>query len=435
MKKDNKYNEIELRSDEYQEVLENVPSWILRYGILLIGGIFIILLIGSIIFKYPETLSTTITLTGTNPSVRLVAKKTGKLQEFRTKNGQIVNTGEYLCIIENAAETNDILYLRKYLSTFNPNYTDLYLPIKSLKLGEIQALYSSFYSTLLNYVEFKKIRYYEKKIEVYKEKIKEYDGYYKNLVVEKQIKKEQLLLSKNQIDRDANLYSKKVLSTEDLEISKDKYLQSTISYVNMESNIKNLSIQTTQIKDDILNAESELRESQNKFITELKTLSDQLIYEIKNWELNYVLKAPIKGKVIFSNYWTINQNVIEGEYIITISPLDEGSLFGKALLPTERSGMVEKGQRVNIKFTNFPENKFGKIRGIVRNISTIPYDKENKYYIVEIGLPNGLKTSYNKSLPYLPEMQGQADIITNDQTLFERLFLPIKRAWKENVVQ
>lgn len=75
-------HKIELKSEEFQEVLGRVPSWILRYGIILIGILFLMLLGGSAIFKYPETVTATMTLTGTNPPAALIAKESGKLKEI-----------------------------------------------------------------------------------------------------------------------------------------------------------------------------------------------------------------------------------------------------------------------------------------------------------------------------------------------------------------
>jgi HlyD family secretion protein len=48
-------------------------------------------------------------------------------------------------------------------------------------------------------------------------------------------------------------------------------------------------------------------------------------------------------------------------------------------------------------------------------------------------LPDGLMTTYKKELPYLPNMQGRADIITEDITLLERFFMPIKKALSEGL--
>ena len=59
--------------------------------------------------------------------------------------------------------------------------------------------------------------------------------------------------------------------------------------------------------------------------------------------------------------------------------------------------------------------------------------KKKKIYIVEILLPKGLITSYNKELPYLLEMEGKAEIITDDLSLLERFLLPIKKVLKENL--
>ena len=42
------YKEIELRSEEVQEVMSHVPVWILRWGITVLFCIVIILLIGKI---------------------------------------------------------------------------------------------------------------------------------------------------------------------------------------------------------------------------------------------------------------------------------------------------------------------------------------------------------------------------------------------------
>jgi HlyD family secretion protein len=104
------------------------------------------------------------------------------------------------------------------------------------------------------------------------------------------------------------------------------------------------------------------------------------------------------------------------------------------MLPIARSGKVRIGQKVNIRLQNFPENEYGILRGIVSNISLVPAQTgETVYYTVEITLPNKLITTYKKELPSLPNMQGQADIITDDISLLERLVLPVKRILKESV--
>ncbi|WP_298650356.1 hypothetical protein [uncultured Proteiniphilum sp.] len=115
-------------------------------------------------------------------------------------------------------------------------------------------------------------------------------------------------------------------------------------------------------------------------------------------------------------------------------------IFGKALLPIARSGKVKIGQKVNIRLENFPENEFGILEGQVKNISLVPISAgqaatENaaEYYTIDIILPDRLTTTYKKELPYLPHMQGRADIVTEDISLLERFFLPMKRILSESL--
>jgi len=126
--------------------------------------------------------------------------------------------------------------------------------------------------------------------------------------------------------------------------------------------------------------------------------------------------------------------VTAGSVVFTIIPNGKIPIIGKALLPVARSGKVKQGQKVNIRLQNFPENEYGILRGTVQHISLVPVQNgEAAYYSVEITLSNGLITTYKKELPYLSDMQGQADIITEDLSLLQRLVLPIKKILKESV--
>ena len=102
--------------------------------------------------------------------------------------------------------------------------------------------------------------------------------------------------------------------------------------------------------------------------------------------------------------------------------------MGKAQLPIERSGKVKTGQRVIIRFNNFPDQEFGIVNGIVNSISLVPLEN---FYQVDIGLPDGLRTNYGKTLPVTHEMKASAEIITEDLRLIERFFMPLKKVFKE----
>ena len=428
---------VELRSEEFQEVLGNVPHWILRWGITILAFVVVILLLGSAFIKYPDVIPARIVLTGINPPVTVVAHSSGKINELYVKDNQEVKAGEYLAVIDNSARTEDILYLKNYLlsdqlSTLNSQLSTL--PDKDLQVGNLQSLYASFYITLFEYLEYKRLLYYPQKTAMTKERIVQYEQQYNNLLRQQKITQEQLSLIQNQYRRDSLLHINGIISKEELEKSKNQYLQSVLSCENMQSSVNNMQIQIAQLKESLLDTGHQDVEKFNGLYTQLLSFISQIKTEIESWELSYVLKSPVAGKITFTNYWTINQNVSSGNEIFNIIPVGDFHVIGKAMLPVARSGKVETGQKVNIRLDNFPENEYGILRGTVQNISLVPAQNgELVYYTVEISLSNQLITTYKKELPCIPNMQGQADIITEDISLLERFILPIKKILKESI--
>ena len=433
---ENRKPEIELRSEEFNEVLSAVPAWIVRWGIAMIACVVLMLLVGSAVFKYPDVISSTVTLTGTTPVSAVVARTSGKLQELYVGNNQQVKANTLLAVIENPAGTNDILRLKELLrQAENSLDTIALVPSQQLRLGSLQSLYSSFYLSMSEYRQFKELAYHLKKIELVKARIVKNEVYYRNMLKQKDLSEVQAKIAHQQYARDSLLGVKGLVSKETVEEAYSRYLQSSLSAENMERSLENLQIQLAQMNESLYDTEYQYLDQKNTLETQLRSLVNQLRAEIDAWEINYALITPIEGEITLTQYWTNNQNVTAGNVVFNIVPTNQGEIVGKAMLPTERSGKVRKGQKVNIRFSNYPDKEFGIVKGIVENISLIPvFDVQNaKSYMVDIELPNGLRTSYNKELPFLPEMEGQADIITEDMSLLERFLMPIRKVITEGL--
>lgn len=431
-----KKHDIDLRSENFNEILGEIPPWILRWGITMITCIVLILLIGSSLFKYPDTINSTITLTGTTPVSGIVARTSGKLQELHVINNQHVKVNTILAIIENPAKTNDIIRLKELIQKVEFKLDTIALiPSQQLQLGNLQSLYSSFYLTMSEYKQFKELAYHLKKIELVKERITQNEVYYKNMLRQKKISEAQIQISHQQYARDSLLGAKDLISKEMVEDSYNHYLQSFLSAENMNRSLENLQIQLAQMHESLYDTEYQYFDKKNTLETQIRSLINQLRTEIGAWEMNYALITPINGEITLTQYWTKNQNVTTGDIVFNIIPDNQGEIIGKALLPTERSGKVKTGQKVNIRFSNYPDKEYGIVRGYIKNISLMPITNgtEKKHYMIDIQLPDGLKTTYNKELPFLPEMEGQADIITEDITLLERLLLPLKKIITESL--
>ncbi|MBS1444692.1 MAG: HlyD family efflux transporter periplasmic adaptor subunit [Odoribacter sp.] len=423
--------DIELRSEEVQEVMGHMPSWILRWGITLFFVIILTLLIGSFFFRYPDTITATMTLTSDNPAVQIIARANGRLTSLYIEDKQKVGSGDYLAVIENTAVTEDILQLRNTLIPIvNEPDTALLLfnAERELKLGNAQSLYTNFLRSLYDFKNYKVLNYYPQKINSLRKQIGKYEVYHRNLIGQLQIQQEQYEIGKKQYDRDSILFEEGILAAADLEVTRTQLLQKRTVYEQLKASIDNLQIQIGDLEADILDYELQQAEKEKVLYQNYSVAAEQLLNEINNWELNYVLKASVSGIVSFTQIRYVNQYVTANEIVFNIVPGEKEQLIGKAMLPAQRSGKVKVGQWVIIRFTSYPDQEFGIVKGQVSSISLVPNQNN---YMIEILLPDGLHTNYKKELPFSPEMEAQADIITDDLRLIERFFMPLKKIFKE----
>ena len=72
------YKDIELRSEEVQEVMNRVPPAILRYGIGVLTAIVGVLLVGSALFRYPESVQVAVTVSTRTPPAYIKCENGGR---------------------------------------------------------------------------------------------------------------------------------------------------------------------------------------------------------------------------------------------------------------------------------------------------------------------------------------------------------------------
>jgi len=168
------------------------------------------------------------------------------------------------------------------------------------------------------------------------------------------------------------------------------------------------------------------KKAQNTLIEAMNILKSRLAY----WEQTFVIRTPIIGRVSFTNFWSKNQQVKKDEIVFTVIPEEQSLIIGRISLPVKGAGKVAAGQKVNIRFENFPYMEYGFIRGSVKSISLIP---NNENYIVEVDLPQDMLTNYNIQLKFSQEMKGSAEIITEDLRLIQRFINPVKSLLKHRI--
>ncbi len=425
--------EVEIRSEEVQEIMGFIPHWIIRWGLTAIFVVVTFLMIGSWFFMYPDIIASTIVVTTENPPANLVARSNGKITELYVRDKQKVREEEYIAIIENSTNHLHLFELKEKLDAMSSFFTYYDNPAseefdKSYSLGELQATYAAFLKSYADYRHFITLSYHQKEINSTRTEIARYKVMQKQLQRQDKIMEEELKMSRDQYQRAIQLYNDKIISKSDFETARSTHLQKEYASETAKTNLANSEIQINRLEQTVLELELQYRESKTRVQLALSQAYENLIGRIAQWEQSYLLKAPISGIVTFTNFWSVNQNVKAGDKVVTVIPEEGGKIIGKVIMPIRGSGKVKVGQRVNIKFANFPHMDYGIVTGIIKSKSLVASDN---FYSLEVDLPNKLRTSYGKDLEFSQEMQGTAEIITEDIRLLERIFKPIKAILKK----
>lgn len=418
---------IELRSESVQDILTQPPHWMIRWGNTVIFIILLLILLMSYIIKYPEFIPAPIIVTSQNPPEKIEARNNLKIEKILIKDHQYVKKDQVLMVMQSTANFKDVLELKKYVDVMTPNNLSSF-PVNQVshfKLGELQGDYNNFAKAYQDEQLFTRLQPYAPENLAANQSISEYRGRIITLKQQKNLEKAKYELTKKNYQRSQELFNQGVIAAVELENEKIKYLQA-------QQNYENINISLSQMEEAISNfnktkSGAAINTEKDKITYSSQTLQlfEQLRKTLKQWEQNYLIISSTDGMVSFQQFFAENQFVKMGDAIVSIFPKNQNKLVGRMSVPAANSGKITPGEKVLIKLDNYRFQEYGIVEGKVQNISLSP-DKDGNYY-VDITLPKGLKTSYNKNLKFDKELRGSAEIVTQDLRLIERFFYQIRK--------
>jgi multidrug resistance efflux pump len=428
-----KGQKIEIRSEEIQDILGQIPSWIVRWGTVVILATVLIILVGSMFVSYPDKKRADILVTTENPPANMVARSSGQIVELFVYDSQFVKINTPLAVIENPADYSDVLSLQYDIEEIKTIIANLdqgeYIPLtNTYTLGEIQSAYAEFINAYENYFQFLDRDYHTQTINSIEEEIRRFQLMNSGLSKQVSIQRREYQLAQRQYVRDSTVHAKGAISDKEVDVSEQNKLSVELKYEQSRQEKESNQIEISKLEQNILNLQLTARKEREQMETVVREAFEKLIGQIDMWEQKFLLNARIDGVVSFTNIYTETQNVLEGDIVMTIIPDNPGEIIGKIRLPIEGSGKVKINQTVNIQFADFPHLEYGMVKGVIRSISQVPEDQQ---YVLEVDLADSLVTYYNIPIPFRQEMMGRAEIITDDRVLIKRIFSPIRSAISE----
>jgi multidrug efflux pump subunit AcrA (membrane-fusion protein) len=418
-------NQIELRSDEVQEILGTPPSWIVRWGtILLFLGVSMMALVGWLI-RYPDVIDAKIVLTTETPPVGVIARTEGPIAQFLVKDNDVVSVNQVIMILQSTANYEDVLKIDKLVTALQKAKIDSFqyvTPLKNIELGEIQSEYSLFVQNLedLKFGKTEKNTSVKSSVSSVTTQISRVKESITFDIRSKERAEGQLVMAQNLFKKQQDLYAAEVLSRVELE-------RERLKLSDIEKQVEAFDENIIRKKNEIISLQKNIGEMNFSEKSDASTSSVRLRESLNNlrsalekWKQTYLLTAPIEGRVSLNNtFFSAKQFVKQGDLLLTIVPNSNDKIVGRVMLPVAGSGKVKENQRVLIRLDNYPYHEFGTLEGKVESKSLVPKDD---LYAIRITMPDSLVTSYRKPIVFQQQLQGSAQIITENKRFLQRIW-------------
>lgn len=371
--------------------------------------------------RYPDIVMAGGVLSSINVPKEVIARADGKLVKLFVAENRQVKTGNVLGYIESTANHEEVLQLSEHLDEasgyIQSDQTDK-LAIGSLhsfdNLGELQGSFQVYMQSLREFSNYLSSGFYLKKKKMLNEDIGYLNQLHATLLYQKAILSQDLLLADSTFKANEILKDQKVISSFDYRTEKSKLLAKEMTLPQITSSIISNENQQHEKRKEIAELENKIQQQKGIFIQALNTFKSQ----VEDWKKKYLLIAPVDGKISFATFLQENQQLKAGQLICFVNPGNAG-YYIEARIPQYNFGKIKDGQPVLLKFAAYPYQEFGSVRGTITAINTIPTDSG---YLAKIELPEGLVTSYRKKVQYRTGLSVQAEIITENKRLLQRLF-------------
>lgn len=418
----------EIRSQEVQELLGHVPKWVVRWGTIVILVILVLFFVLSKTLRYPDIIHSQIQLTTNIPPAEIKANIDGTIQKILISDKQLVEKNQTLAVVQSGADYEHVVTILSFLtdSFAIEKFINIELFDKKLNLGDIQPAFASFINTLEEYKSFIDVDFYSRKLNSLQEELSKYRNYYTNIKDQLSAIEKEYLIVEQQFKRDSGLTVQGVLSANELEKSEQVKLSKLYNLKESAAKLNQATIQITNLEQEKLDLQLQLEKENLKLFSDLKARWNELNGAIEQWKKNYLITAPFNGRVSMNKIWSENQYVKEGEIVLTVLPSETERIIGRVSVQPSGVGKIMKNNKVIIQFDNYPYLEYGVVTGKIESISLAP---ENGTYSAMVAIDSlELVTNYNNRLNFSQNMQGNAEIITESRTLFDRIFAPVKSA-------
>lgn len=412
--------EIQLLSPDVQEIISRDPGWLVRNGMSLLLLIAAALLLTTFFIRYPDVVAANARLTSVNAPKEVLAKTEGMLVRLFIKEGQEVRQNEVIGFMESRALHEEVMGLSQLIDSMQ-QLTDEHLEQLGSRrlpayanLGEVQAGYQVFMQAYTTFRQYLASGFYVQKKKMIREDIALLHRVHTTLEEQRQLQQEDFRLAGQTFDASKSLSDEKVIAAMEYRNERSKYLAKAMNMPQVKASLLNNESSRHEKEKELIQLDNDIAQQKAIFVQALNTLKAQL----DDWKHKYLLQAPVSGRVAFTAILQEKTYIRQGQTICCINP-GNTSYYATVLIPQTNFGKIRTGEKVLLRLPAYPSREFGALNGRLDFVAAVPTDSG---FMAKVSLPQGLRTDYKKQLQYREGLTAQAEIITEDLRLSDRLF-------------
>lgn len=379
--------------------------------------------------RYPDRIPAKVVITTSQPPVPVMARADGPLAQLLVSDHESVVSGQLVAVIQNPAYYPHVTQLKQQLGQFDlAEVSEDSSFMATYRLGTLQESYTRLQQASQANNLYQKLTPHYQQQQAVGQQLRRYRALLDQKQNQQQLLKRKVQLAKKDYRRNEQLHASQTIADKALEDSERQWLETQESYEALRSEVSQIRVQVADLEREWQQLDTQHTQEGEQLRTTLLTALDNLRSALAQWEELYLLIAPQAGQVSFSDFWSEQQLVQAGQTVMSIvPPVATGgggpTVIGQLRVPVQNSGKLAEGQRVEVYLENYPSAEYGTLSGVVRSISSLP--KQGQYHLT-ITFPNGLVTQYGQNIPFQQQLQGRAEIVTEDLRLLERLFYRLR---------
>lgn len=205
---------------------------------------------------------------------------------------------------------------------------------------------------------------------------------------------------------------------------------------DLRGELEAVKLSTPRIKSSLIELEQTLKAQESAFKSQAQSDYNDVNAELSRLQETTqaiidqvdrrVVKSPVTGTIKQMFVKTLGGVVQPGMDLLEIVPSEDSLLIETKIRPADIAFM-HPGQKAMVKFTAYDFSIHGGLKGQVVNISpdTILDEEGESFYLVQIETQESFLGAETGSLPIIPGMTVNVDVLTGKKTVLDYILKPI----------